>query len=193
MRFSNTIAKLAVAGAAMLALGGAAPAGARAADCAYADDVPTRTSGTGTFANYYNYMIARRASDAVICLTNNERAARGLGALTRNSKLTTAAIKHSWDMADRNYFSHYSPEGTGPLQRIQAAGYCSSCWWGENISWGTGSYSTPRSVVSRWMASTGHRANILNPNFRDVGVWAATAAPTAYTGQAATYTQVFGG
>jgi uncharacterized protein YkwD len=124
----------------------------------------------------------------VVCLTNNERTARGIPALAVHSALTYAARSHSQDMVRRRYFSHTTPEGRTAPQRISAAGYP---WraWGENIRWIGGS-PTPRAVMTGWMNSAGHKANILNANFREVGVGAAVGTPFGYAG--GTFTQDFG-
>jgi uncharacterized protein YkwD len=98
---------------------------------------------------------------AVVCLINDQRHARGLPALSENSRLNRSA--QGWTdtmITDRN-FSH----GADFASRITAAGFHWSSA-GENIATG---FATPSSVVAAWMASTGHCQNILNPTFRDVG------------------------
>ncbi|MCI3935386.1 sigma-70 family RNA polymerase sigma factor [Streptomyces sp. AN091965] len=101
----------------------------------------------------------------VLSLVNAERAKAGCGPLTHNSKLATAAQRHSADMRSRNYFDHTSPDGTDPGQRITAAGYKWSTY-GENIARGQ---QTAASVMDSWMNSEGHRANILNCSFKELG------------------------
>ena len=102
----------------------------------------------------------------VLTLTNQERAELGLHALSWNGDLFTAARGHSEDMAAQDYFSHTSIDGRSPADRIDATGYD---WqtWGENIAAG---YSTPEAVMNGWMNSDGHRANILQEAFCDLGV-----------------------
>jgi len=102
----------------------------------------------------------------VIALTNQERAAYGLPPLAANAALNTAAVRHSQDMATNDFFSHTGSDGSSPGQRITQAGYV---WYtyGENIAAG---YTSPSSVVAAWMGSAGHRANILNHCFQDMGV-----------------------
>lgn len=105
-------------------------------------------------------------ADAVTCLVNAERTARGLPALTRDSHLDTAARDHSADMADNNYFDHDSQDGTAFSKRITDAGYS----WvsaGENIAAGQ---RTAKAVMTSWMASTGHCQNILSGSYLDLGV-----------------------
>ncbi|MDF2265136.1 sigma-70 family RNA polymerase sigma factor [Streptomyces coacervatus] len=108
-------------------------------------------------------------SDAVtqvVALVNKERAAAGCGALTEDPQLEKAAQGHSDDMAARNFFDHTNPDGADPGQRITAAGYKWSTY-GENIAQGQ---QTPQAVMESWMNSPGHRANILNCSFKDIGV-----------------------
>ncbi|WP_019891106.1 sigma-70 family RNA polymerase sigma factor [Streptomyces purpureus] len=99
-------------------------------------------------------------------LVNAERAKAGCGPVGTNSKLATAAQRHSEDMAARDYFDHTSPDGTDPGDRITAAGYRWSTY-GENIARGQ---RGPAQVMDSWMNSSGHRANILNCSFKEMGV-----------------------
>jgi uncharacterized protein YkwD len=109
---------------------------------------------------------------AVVDLVNARRAEAGCPAVRSNDKLTAAARAHSADMAARNYFSHVTPEGVKFSTRISDAGYR---WSGaaENIAKGQ---RTPAEVMNSWMNSTGHRANILNCGFKDLGVGVAADA-----------------
>lgn len=102
----------------------------------------------------------------LIGLINQERIAAGLGLLTAQAQLTTAARLHSDDMACNGFFSHTSPTNGTFFDRIAAAGYIHS-WAGENLAAG---YATPAEVVESWMASEGHRENILNDNYTEIGV-----------------------
>ncbi|MDQ6914440.1 MAG: CAP domain-containing protein [Actinomycetota bacterium] len=132
-------------------------------------------------------------SDASLCLLNGERSARGLGSLTANGLLGRAAVAHSAEMVSSGVFSHESPDGTPFDQRILAAGYrpLGGAWTvGENIAWGSGSLATPRSIVAAWMASAPHRANILEPDFQEIGVGVVQGTPSGDPG--ATYTTDFG-
>ncbi|MEV5975118.1 CAP domain-containing protein [Streptomyces sp. NPDC051921] len=105
-------------------------------------------------------------ADQVIALVNAERAKAGCGALTANATLTRAAQGHSDDMAARDFFDHTNPDGAGPGDRVSAAGYPWSTY-GENIAMGQ---SSPEQVMEAWMNSPGHRANILNCDFKEIGV-----------------------
>ncbi|UZQ54321.1 CAP domain-containing protein [Trichothermofontia sichuanensis B231] len=101
----------------------------------------------------------------VIALTNQERAKLGLRALVPDSRLINAAQAHSADMAFQDYFNHTGLNGATPTSRAAAFGFPGGV--GENI--GAGSVS-PADVVTGWMNSPGHRANILNPNYQSIGV-----------------------
>jgi uncharacterized protein YkwD len=87
-------------------------------------------------------------------------------ALAWNDALTQASLVHSDDMVANNFFSHTGSDGRSAGQRATAAGYVWSTW-GENIAAGQVGVD---SVVSAWMASPGHCANLMNPRFRDVGL-----------------------
>ncbi|WP_251054932.1 CAP domain-containing protein, partial [Streptomyces sp. ISL-66] len=102
----------------------------------------------------------------VIALVNSERAAAGCGPLKEDAQLRTAAQGHSDDMASRDFFSHTNPDGADPGKRTTAAGYRWSTY-GENIAKGQ---QTPQQVMDSWMKSQGHRENILNCSFKDIGV-----------------------
>jgi len=102
----------------------------------------------------------------VLDATNAERAANGCGPLRLDPLLNRAADGHSEDMAARDYFDHSDPEGRGPGVRIDAVGYPHR-GWGENIAAG---YGSAEAVVTGWMNSPGHRANILNCAFDEIGI-----------------------
>jgi uncharacterized protein YkwD len=103
-----------------------------------------------------------------------------------NEQLRAAARAHSLDMGTRNYFDHNTPEGTTPFQRIAAAGYTGSPQ-GENIAAGN---ATAAATMTQWMNSPGHCRNIMNPQYRALGVGYARVAGSRYTHY---WTQNFGG
>jgi uncharacterized protein YkwD len=135
---------------------------------------------------------------ATLCLINEEREAHGESALQPNAKLTRVAQGHSEDMASEDYFSHVAPDGETPLERIRASGYIASSRVGyevgENIAWGTLWLASPQSIVNAWMASPGHRANILDAHYRETGVGVSPHPPASLAGGQAggIYTQDFG-
>jgi uncharacterized protein YkwD len=108
------------------------------------------------------------------------------GPLTMNEQLRTAARAHSLDMGTRNYFNHNTPEGRTPFQRTAAAGYSGSPQ-GENIAAGN---ATAEATMTQWMNSPGHCTNIMNPQYRVLGVGYARVAGSRYTHY---WTQNFGG
>jgi uncharacterized protein YkwD len=112
----------------------------------------------------------------VVRLVNLEREIANLHPLAWDNALGAAAWDHSTDMAQQNYFSHTSLDGRQFNQRIAAAGYPYSTG-GENIAAG---YSTPQALMNGWMNSSGHRANILNASFCDIGVGYAFGSASSY-------------
>ena len=102
----------------------------------------------------------------VIRLVNQVRAENGLKALSPNWELSRVARYKSEDMARNGYFSHTSPTYGTPFQMIRAFGL-SFRSAGENIANGR---RTPAAVVDAWMNSSGHRANILNASYTQIGV-----------------------
>jgi uncharacterized protein YkwD len=99
-------------------------------------------------------------------LVNAERAAAGLAPLALSAELSAAAQAQSDAMAFTGVISHVGADGRGPAQRISDAGY----GWlrcGENIAVGQ---TTPEEAMAFWMGSTPHRANILDPGMRELGV-----------------------
>lgn len=102
----------------------------------------------------------------VIRLVNEIRQQNGLRPLTANWELSRVARYKSQDMADRGYFAHNSPTYGSPGQMIKAFGL-SYRTAGENIAKG---YASPQAVVNGWMNSSGHRANILNASYTQIGV-----------------------
>lgn len=104
--------------------------------------------------------------EKVAQLVNVERQKNGLQPLTFDRSISDVARLKSQDMADNNYFAHQSPiyGGAGEMMRSQGINWSA---WGENIASGQRS---PESVVTAWMNSEGHRANILSPDFGRIGV-----------------------
>lgn len=102
----------------------------------------------------------------VVRLVNQARSQNGLPPLTEDWELSRVARYKSQDMKDRGYFSHTSPTYGTPFQMIRAFGLTYR-YAGENIAMG---YATPQAVMEGWMNSSGHRANILSPNFTKIGV-----------------------
>ena len=108
----------------------------------------------------------RAYEQEVIRLVNAERAKYGLAALEEDWELSRVARYKSQDMHDERYFSHTSPTYGTPFEMIRAFGLSYRAA-GENIAVG---YATPAAVVAGWMASEGHRANILSSSYTKIGV-----------------------
>lgn len=102
----------------------------------------------------------------VVTLVNQERAKAGLQALTVDSALTNMALDKAKDMYANNYFDHNSPTYGSPFDMMKSYGISYS-YAGENIAKGQ---QSPTAVMTDWMNSSGHRANILNANFTKIGV-----------------------
>ncbi|MFF5846442.1 CAP domain-containing protein [Streptomyces massasporeus] len=102
----------------------------------------------------------------VLSLVNKERAAAGCSPVTANDRLTRAADDYSDVMASSGVMSHTGPDGSTMTTRVEAAGYQWSTL-GENIARGQ---ADAASVMKSWMNSPGHRANILNCSFKELGV-----------------------
>ncbi|KYH29150.1 MULTISPECIES: CAP domain-containing protein [Clostridium] len=105
-------------------------------------------------------------ANKVIELVNAERSKNGLAPLKANAELSKVAVAKAQDMIDKNYFDHNSPTYGSPFDMMKKFGI-SYIAAGENIAYGQ---KTPSEVMNAWMNSSGHRANILNANFTEIGV-----------------------
>ena len=131
---------------------------------------------------------------ALVCLHNQIRAQSGLVTLAANNALAVAAAGHSDDMVARGYFDHISPDGGTFDKRVLAAGYAANGeGWnlGENLAWGTGELATPAGMMRAWMNSEGHRENILNGDYRELGFGIHLGTPTG-SAEGVTITAEFG-
>jgi uncharacterized protein YkwD len=118
-----------------------------------------------------NYVIGRGVDisdidvNQLLTLTNQERLKINIGLLAFNPKLTLAAQSKCQDMIAKNYWSHYSPDGTAPWTFDVNEGYRYQKL-GENLAVG---FFDAQTTINGWMASTEHRTNLLDPAFSDVG------------------------
>ncbi len=138
-----------------------------------------------------------KAERTVLCLLNKRRAKRGLPKLARQSALDHAAREHSSYMVSTGCFAHQCPGEASLLKRLVDAGYLglgSLLGWGygENIAWGSDDLGTPRMIVRAWMKSPGHRENILDRTFEQIGVGLVWGSRADSSLPAATYTTDFG-
>ncbi|PTL75295.1 CAP domain-containing protein [Vitiosangium sp. GDMCC 1.1324] len=149
---------------------------------AYCDDVLTWDASWQSFESQVLTLVNQKRAAGATCGGVAKPAAP---ALTLDTRLQCAARKHSKDMGTNNIFDHNGSDGSTPWQRITNAGYTYTAA-GENIAAG---YSTPSAVVNGWMASTGHCNNIMNPNFKHLGVGYFYKAGSTYSHY---WTQDFG-
>ena len=150
-----------------------------------------KTKGTETVKTCDDESIELKADEKrLLDLHNETRKKQGLESLCIHPALTKAARDHSKEMIDKDYFSHTSKDGQTPDARLKRFGYD---WraYGENIARGSGPLSTPDDRFEALMKSPGHRKNILDKNFREVGVGAASGEYKG-TGGTTIYTVDFG-
>jgi uncharacterized YkwD family protein len=138
-------------------------------------ELPDGSTGTSTDKSGTGDSDAKRSEEtsaemtqaqAVLKLVNAERQKAGLQPLTLSEKLTNIAYTKAKDMADKGYFSHQSPTYGSPFDMLKQFGVSFSAA-GENIAAGQ---KTAQEVMDSWMNSSGHRANILNKNYTQLGV-----------------------
>ncbi len=180
--FLRPLARPALAASlAALCLTAATPAAAQAqSSCEGADMVPT----VSTLAT---------AKAATLCLLNGERAASGLPSLRTEATLEGVADGYSLAMVLQNVFAHVLPDGRTLAQRLSGYTSGSDVWAiGENLAYGESIQATPRATMIAWMNSPGHRVNIMNGDFREVGIGIVSGTPIASTRPSATYTTNFG-
>jgi hypothetical protein len=136
---------------------------------------------------FFNSLVARQhhsvlgyatnvSAQALLAETNGERTSHHQPALQLNPQLSAAAQAKANDMAKRNYWSHVTPDGKQPWNFITSSGYQYEAA-GENLAYGFGS---SEQIITAWMHSAEHRANILNADYQDVGF--ATANVTNFQG-----------
>ena len=106
-----------------------------------------------------------RLEDQVVRLVDAMRSRRGLTPLIKDERLRRSARRHCADMAFQHTLAHQLPRGPDPFTRMMTEGFPDPA--GENIAFGQ---ETPHRVMEAWMRSRPHRLNILNPEFRVIGV-----------------------
>jgi len=158
----------------------AVPAAASASSCAGAALAPSAAN-------------APAVHHATLCLLNEQRTSRGLSRLREQTSLGGVATTYARLMVRQRFFDHVSPGGSTMAERIKRTSYLDKTrGWslGENLAWGSGSLASPAKIVDAWMHSAGHRANILDGGFREIGIGIALGSPSG--GQGATYVNEFG-
>lgn len=174
-------------GAALVALGASATP-ARAGD--------DGASACARFGDKPAYELRHEpARNAMVCLINRERHERGLPGLDQNHKLQRAAQRHNERMLSKQCFAHQCPgEGTleARLYSVEYLGGLSAWAYSENLVWAERWLSTPRAMVKAWMNSPGHRANLLSPDYKEIGIGSGDGSPRNRKARAATFTADFG-
>jgi len=128
------------------------------------------------------------SAGGLLSSTNSQRSQNGLGGLTLNSKLSSAAQSKANDMVARNYWSHTTPDGKEPWTFVEAAGYAYQKA-GENLAYG---FDTTSETVIGWMNSPSHRANILDTSYKEVGFGFANSASYVGTGEETIVVAMYG-
>jgi uncharacterized protein YkwD len=141
-----------------------------------ADSEPCADAGSGFAAG--SLVRVRSQSE---CLVNRERVLREIPPLRTSPLLEDSAQAHGRDMLERDYFSHTAPDGGTPAGRIGRTGYLRGArsWLiGENLAWLSMRPYPARATVRMWMDSRAHRAVMLDPRFREMGIAVLSGAPT---------------
>jgi uncharacterized protein YkwD len=161
---------------------GAPAAAAAEPPCAHASVAPRQLTRTA-------------AGDALRCLINRERRGHGLRSVRAERHLRRAAQGHARDMAGHDFFGHVSPGGATMQARVTRAGYLRGAheWWlGEALAWGRDGSGSPSAILAELLASPPHRAILLDPAYRDLGIGVARGAPSGAGSGALTITLDFG-
>ena len=153
-------------------------ADAASAKCRHAREIP---AGAGVGAS------------SVVCAINRQRRRHGLAPLSAQRQLRKAGGRYARDMVARHFFSHVSPGGPHDGRPAAEGGYISGGTFsiGEALGTGSGADATPARTVRAWMNSPPHRALLLSPAFREVGIGVMPGSPFG-GGGAATYVAEFG-
>jgi uncharacterized protein YkwD len=158
------------------------PAAAANDRCAHASASPSQLSTPA-------------AAHALQCLINGVRREHRLRPVRAERHLRSAARRHASDMAGQNYFAHSSPGGTTMESRVRHSGYLRRVreWWlGEALAWGKADAGAPRAILRGLLDSPPHRAILLDPGFRDLGIGVVHGAPQGAGGGALTIALDFG-
>lgn len=170
------------------------------AACALAPAAAAKPKGTDACAKWGDALptdlSAEQARKATQCLLNEARRNRGLRPLKRSNAMEAAAQEHTALMVESGCFSHVCPNEVGLDIRLEEAGYLVdgllAFAYGENIGWGSGRQGTPRAVIESWLSSPPHRANILDRDFRQVGIGFSIGSPVDSDLVGGVYTADFG-
>jgi uncharacterized protein YkwD len=158
---------------------------------------PARSSACGRFAVTDAHKLSRvQARRSIGCLLNRARRRHGVKRLRASGRLERAAQRHTDYMRRHRCFSHECPGEPSFLARLMRVDYLIGGLrrWkvGENIGWGAGRHGTPRAIVRAWMHSPAHRANILDRDYRQLGIGFAPGSPRGKRRSGGTFTTDFG-
>ena len=109
---------------------------------------------------------ANQLANEIAAGVNAQRRANGLAPLAYNADLGRAATAHACDMSVNAFFGHRGSDGTNVRNRVRATGF-RDCTLAENLAWG---YPTSGQIIGGWMASSGHRTNMLHPRVNEMGI-----------------------
>jgi len=136
------------------------------------------------------------AAKSIRCLINRRRGQHDLRRLDADDRLDRAAQRHTRFMRRHGCFSHRCQGEPSLRRRLERVHYIEpglrSWSYGENIAWGSRGLGTPKQIVSAWMHSPGHRHNILDRSFRDIGVGFVRGTPSNPNANGGIYTTDFG-
>jgi uncharacterized protein YkwD len=139
---------------------------------------------------------AGQARKAILCLLNKERDKAGLSNLDRDKKLQKAAQRHNDHMDGTGCFDHECGGEADLDSRLHGVGYLVgglTQWaYGENIAWGSRDLGTPEAIVDAWMHSPPHKENILNRDFKEIGIGFSVGTPSGGHEAGGIYTTDFG-
>jgi uncharacterized protein YkwD len=178
------VGSLALVLAAVLLLAGPLSGAANASPCKrFGNDMPRSLSH-------------RHARMAVRCLLNRKRENHGLRRLGKSPRLKDAAQRHTNYMDNHSCFAHECSGEPSVLSRLKKVNYIVGGlrrWlYGENIAYGGSDFGTPKAIVRAWMHSPEHRHNILNPDFREIGIGFVRGIPPDSGSSGATFTTDLG-
>jgi uncharacterized protein YkwD len=154
----------------------------KASDCAGAELVPTTAN-----------LAAIRS--ATLCLLNVERTQRGRTPLRSHGELAVVAGSYARAMVDYSFFGHDSPNGSTFVDRIKRTTYLTrTAGWaiGENLAWGEVELASPAEIVDAWMRSPGHKRNIIDTRYVEIGIGVVYGTPGNSEQAGATYATEFG-
>lgn len=142
---------------------------------------PTSKNGVLSYAT-------QMSIDTLLTSTNDKRLANGKDNLKLNPELTRAAQAKANDMTSKNYWSHNTPDGKEPWVFVQQSGYDYQKA-GENLAYG---FNSSRETITGWMNSPSHRANLLDPDYSEVGFGFANAKDYNNTGPETVVVAMYG-